>query len=279
MDTTLVFPRLTDGIGNRLFQLYAARKYSEDHGVPLRIVIAASSADHGTLDDMLNLFPDLLKQEEKPEFYTILSDGGYDNLYSYKPFEKLTGNVCMSGCWQAFDYAARVNLFPNWKHSLKDKTNSILEKANLSTYEEQRNTWMIHIRHGDYDILPHHSVPLKKYYMKCIYEIPKGARLHLFSDELEKCKEFVESICEERDLTFTCSKETHDVSTLYEMAYCIGGSIIGNSTFGWWGAFYAYKRALNMGLKPKAFYPAVWGVGFPDPTGIIPYWGTKVSLD
>lgn len=279
MDTPFVFPHFTGGIGNRLFQLYAARKYSEDHGVPLRIVTASVIASHGTLDSMLTLFPDLLKQEEKPESYTLLSDGGYDNLYSYKPFEKLTGNVCISGYWQAFDYAASVNLFPNWKHSLKANTDIILEKAGLSTYDMQRNTWMIHMRHGDYDTVACHSIPLKKYYMKCIYKIPKGARLHLFSDELEKCKDFVESMCEECDLTFTYSKETHDVSTLYEMAYCIGGSIIGNSTFGWWGAFYAHKRAVNMGLKPNAFYPAVWGVDFPDPSGIIPYWGTKVSLD
>jgi hypothetical protein len=36
------------------------------------------------------------------------------------------------------------------------------------------NAWFIHVRLGDYKILPHHQVNLKSDYAQCLDKIPRG---------------------------------------------------------------------------------------------------------
>jgi hypothetical protein len=54
MDKYWVFPCLTNGIGNRLFKLYAAKYYSEVTGLELKIVRKLCKSDHGDINDMFN---------------------------------------------------------------------------------------------------------------------------------------------------------------------------------------------------------------------------------
>jgi hypothetical protein len=63
------------------------------------------------------------------------------------------------------------------------------------------------------------------------------------------------------------------------MSHCLGGFITANSTFSWWGAFFAKRRATDIGHKMDAFYPKTWGQGLPDPTDLIPPWGNAVNLN
>jgi hypothetical protein len=235
MDTGIVFPRLSGGIGNCLFHLYEARKYSEDNNTPLRI-IKCDGAEEG----IVRLFPTLTVQDNYPE---------------ETPY-----NICIDGPWKS---CISINLFPNWKNALKDDTQLILERANLTTYELQRKTWMLHIRHKD-------CKELIDYYMECINMIPAGSRLHVFSDDPDMCHDFIEALTEDLDIVVSWSKELRSIAVLYEMAYCTGGSIVGDSALGWWGAFFAHKRAVNMGLKPKALYLKNLR------PSLIPDWGTLV---
>jgi hypothetical protein len=187
-------------------------------------------------------------------------------------------NVKLQGYWQSYEYCNQAYLVPDWNHALKGLTSEILEGAALTDLDSQKKTWMIHFRHGDYRFTPEHHVPLSKYYTKCIYDIPAGSRLHVFSDEPQLCKEFVESVVEGRGLTVTVSSQTRDICALYEMSHCLGGLIVANSSFSWWGAYFARRRARNVGHTMKVYYPGVWGA-FPPPTDLIPEWGIKVSID
>jgi hypothetical protein len=62
------------------------------------------------------------------------------------------------------------------------------------------------------------------------------------------------------------------------MSQCWGGAITANSTFSWWGAYFARMRSSNPSSY-VAFYPDTWGAGLPIPKNIIPPWGTKISVD
>jgi hypothetical protein len=235
MEEAIVFPLLSCGIGKCLFNLYEARKYSEDYNIPLRIV-----KSDGHEERIVRLFPTLTVQ---------------DNYPNETPY-----NICIKGPWKLH---ISINLFPDWKNALNDDTQTILESANLTTYDLQRNTWMLHVSHRD-------CKELIDYYMECIDAIPAGSRLHVYSDEPDMCRGFIEALTEDLEITVTWSKEMRSIAVLYEMAYCTGGSIIGNSSLAWWGAFFAHKRAVNMGLKPKAFYLKSLRPAF------IPDWATLV---
>lgn len=284
MEDHFVFPRLTNGIGNRLFQLFAAKYYSEITGLQLRIVKTACIAEHGSKEDMFNLFPELIYVDDEPETYETIAQT-HSDFYTFKPFSTdVSKSVKLQGMWQVYEYCRQTLLIPNWNHALKTKTGEILESSGLTNLDSQKKTWMIHFRYGDYRILEHHQVPLIKYYTKCIYEIPAGSRLHVFSDEPELCRDFIESVTEGRDIEVTWSTQTNDICALYEMSHCLGNAIVANSTFSWWGAYFAKRRARNVGHPMKAYYPSVWGYSYPgyvwpEITDLIPDWGTKVSID
>jgi hypothetical protein len=179
MEKYCVFPSLTNGICNRLFRLFAAKYYSELTGLELKIVKALCKPEHGHINDMLNLFPDLTIIDEEPTAYTIVAQDEND-IYTFKPFKGgVSTNVKLQGYWQSYEYINKAYLIPDWNHALKGEALKILEDAGLADLDSQKKTWMIHFRHGDYKILEHHQVPLEKYYTKCLYDIPPGSRLPL----------------------------------------------------------------------------------------------------
>ena len=274
MDTDpYIFTRFTGGIGNRLFQLYAAKQYSQVNNLPLKIVRSLCAPDHGKIDDFYNLFPDVPMLESKPDSYdTVLQGKDDSSVYTYVPFEQSPAltHVYLSGMWQAYKYCENVNLTPNWENALKGH-------EVLGTNPD-KNRWMIHFRHGDYKFLDHHNISLVKYYTKCLYAVPPGSHIRAFSDEPELSKDLLESIVEGRDITVSWSNEMNDIAALYEMSNCLGGLITANSTFSWWGAFFAKKRADELNHKMNVYYPAQYLTKVPDSSHLVPDWGTKVLL-
>lgn len=272
-DFPYVFPKLFGGIGNRLFQLYAAKYYSEINQMPLKIVGESAIAAHGSLEDFFALFPEL-EYVEKAEHVMSVEQAG--NVYKFMLFDKPPRkNIMLNGTWQAYQYCVHTNLFPNWRNALKDKYDTILEEAGLNTMDNRKNTWMIHFCNGDYLKVAQHN-SLIKYYMNCITKIPDRARLIAYSDEPELSQEFLENILEGREITVVWSKLTRDIEVLHEMSHCLGGFITANSTFSWWGAFYAKRRAVDIGHKMDVFYPSVWGLQ--EPIDLVPPWGTTINI-
>ena len=86
-----VYTRLTGGIGNRLFQLYAATQYSQIHNIPVKIIKSINAPDHGRIEDFLNLFPEITLCENEPESYsTVMQEkDANSNVYTFIHFEKL----------------------------------------------------------------------------------------------------------------------------------------------------------------------------------------------
>lgn len=257
-----VVPRLTDGLGNRLFQyavaLGLAKKWNR---------IVAFSRDfflptnHGNSEDFFKLFPDvpIISGPTEPKILAV----SINLVFSFVDFEDAPPtDVVVSGHIHNPQYFENVNVRPTW---------------HLAPRDDLTGAWMIHFRRGDYDILPHHQVDLTRYYRRCLLAVPEGSKLRVFSDEPERCKDLLDSVVDGRHFDISWSAETVDYKALYEMSLCTGGAITANSTFSWWGAYFSRQRALaNAYEKYKAYYPSSWG-NFPDPAGIVPPWGEVVD--
>jgi len=256
-----VVPRLSDGLGNRLFQYAVAVGLAKKWNRQVRFVKSFMVPTiHGDYMDFLKLFPDV-PVEETLENPTILSSPNADTFnYREFPEDPPSNHVLLIDYRQNPCYFQKIVLNPVW---------------NLEPSTGLDGSWMIHFRRGDYDTLKHYSINLLKYYRRCILAVPEGAHLRVFSDEPAKCKDLLEDIIGDRDIITSWSTAKTDITALHEMSHCTGGAITANSTFSWWGAYFAKERA------PKtfqAFYPSSWGEGLPNPIGAVPLWGDCVDV-
>jgi hypothetical protein len=197
--------------------------------------------------------------------------------YDFMPLtlpKEHSGHLLICGCRQSPSYFPK-DVLPDWDAALggtviRRKVESL---AGLTTDAERRQTYALHLRLGDYRLLPHHQVELTQYYAKALERVPAGSRLHLFSDEPNTCIKLFSRISSTRGLRITMAATASDVESLYEMSLCLGGTITANSTFSWWGAWFAHQNGAAW-----ATYPDSMGNGMPEPTDFVPTWGTVVSV-
>lgn len=275
-----VTPHLTGGLGNRLFQFAATVGVSEKWKVPCIFHEKTTDTnDHGSKDSIYKLYPTIpVVKQSDPWFVMPERRQGF---YTYEPFEEEMPfpRIMIDGWRQTGKYFPKeFNLLPHWDSFITSQQRLDLQKKyRIQTHEEKMQTWMIHIRLGDYKILPHHQIQVAEYYNKAISNIPKGSRVLLFSDEIQYCSHWIEKKCKDYNLEFLPCLESDEIVSLYLMSECWGGAIVANSTFSWWGAYFA---RLNHPEKETytALYPNTWGQGMPPATDIIPDWGTRIEF-
>jgi hypothetical protein len=111
----------------------------------------------------------------------------------------------------------------------------------------------LHIRMGDYlggTGKKHHYVDLTQYYQRCLDQIDSSIHFKVFSDDLKRAKQFIEthlihSLRGRFELV-----DMDEEHTLSQMANCLLGGICANSTFSWWGA------RLNPYPNKQIYYPS-----------------------
>jgi len=188
-------------------------------------------------------------------------------FYEYIPLGPAPPRNTLIGGFRQSPLYYATGLKPDWDSAIGPAIRRKVEAlAGLQTLEERRNTYAIHVRLGDYRILAHHQVDLSAYYKKALERLPAGARLHLFSDEPALCRNIF------KGLRLTEAVTHSDVESLYEMSLCLGGTITGNSTFSWWGAWFAHAAGAAW-----ATYPSSMGNGQPEPGDLVPDWGTVLE--
>lgn len=275
-----VAPSLSSGLGNRLFQHAAAEGLAERWGRPVRFLTShCKESPHGPLASLFRMFPRIPLIESEETFIEIKEPPRA--YYDYIELPGLEGvpttHVVLHGFRQSPQYfpTDTMKLMPDWDSALGGPLlRAMIEKdAQLSSERERARTVSVHVRMGDYLKLAHHQVDLGKYYQDALKRVPSGARLHLFSDEPERCIQLFGTYASTHGITFTVAKPRSDVESLYEMSLCLGGNIVANSTFSWWGAWFAHQSG-----SPWATFPDNWGRGMPATTDLFPSWATVLSV-
>jgi hypothetical protein len=271
---------LTGGLGNRLFQHAAAAGLAEREGHDLVFYVPqCSETNHGAFDTVFKLFPTVPQIRTNAEHQMLREPP--NGVFTYFPFPplSLSTNYCIDGWRQSENYFPSQGIHPDFSNCLSATNQlSLLQQFGLDTLENQRNTWFLHIRLGDYKILPHHQINIESYILKAIQYVPKDSRILVFSDEAAVYKPVFLQFFARMGRTVEIVDIPDEVEALFSMSHCLGGAIVANSTFSWWGAYLAHQRHPNPS-EYKAIYPANWGKGLPAATDVVPSWGIKLASD
>jgi len=245
----LVTIQLRNGLGNRIFQVLAAKAYAEKYNKQVvlckRLYLEGNKPHEQNNDSsLLRIFP-YLKYVSSFSNYTIIQETTY---FNYNILPNYISNVLLIGYFQCPEY------FPSKIPNIK-----------TSYYE---NTYFIHIRGGDYLQHPNEwGIDIVSYYKKCFDQIDSSIKYIVFSND----NIYTQSIMKNFNVTYTISDKSDPVDTLIEMANCAGGICV-NSTFGWLGALFQGDR------RGKIFMPSIWNK-MRNCNGIYPDWATIINLD
>lgn len=286
-----VSPKLCCGLGNRLFQYAAAAGLAEDSNTRLVFYLPAClGADHGAIATLFRMFPQVpVIGGGLPPVANIKESP--NSLYDYEdpaplaePYINVGGSIVLEGFRQSPLYFPNEvrQLDPDWLAALGGVaiSRALEEELCLGLDAEKGRSYALHIRLGDYKYLPHHQVPLQNYYRRALSKVPDRGRIVLFSDEPGLCEGLVRGWLAEQEqlrearLELIVAPARADVESLWQMSRCWGGTIAANSTFSWWGAWFARRSGAAW-----ATFPAVWGAGLPAPTDLFPSWGTVIPVD
>ena len=265
-----VAPALSSGLGNRLFQLAAAAGAAELWGRELVFYMpACKESPHGPLASIFRMFPQLRIVDSKEDHVELVEPPlRFYQFIPVGPAPAKNGLVC--GFRQSPQYFPS-RFAPDWDSALGGAVcrRKIEELAGLQGEAERRRTYALHVRLGDYRILPHHQTELSQYYVRALERVPPGSRIQLFSDEPNACQQLFKGLA---GVQVTMAATASDVESLYEMSLCLGGTITANSTFSWWGAWFAHHAGAAW-----ATYPNIMGNGMPEPVDLVPDWGIVIE--
>lgn len=268
---------LTGGLGNRLFQHAAAAGLAEKWQISLVFYpYECEQTNHGPFDTIFRLFPSVaIVLDQRPVQRLPEPDG---HVFTYTPFPPSppANFTSIDGWRQTERYFPSKGIVPDFVSAVGKERCKQLEELYGLTNETKKNTWFIHVRLGDYKVLPHHQIDMADYYSKAVKHIPNGANVLLFSDELTQYGAMLQQLFETLGIQVTPIHLEDELETLYLMSQCWGGAVVANSTFSWWGAYFARNLQAEPHLY-KAIYPSKWGNGLPKATDIVPSWGIKIE--
>ena len=271
-DSYWVSPYLCGGIGNRLFQTAAALDLAKKMGREL--VFYRHSINNNVTHDVsefFNMFPNVrIIEDQQHNFHNI-----YENDLEHYMFNDLSKNVnkdkniVVNGYRQNYQYIPKDGI-----HQILKGQDKYLEYG-LDSYDDKKNSWFIHVRLGDYRNHNNLNHITADFYYKKINSIPTNANVILFSDEPEVAETMIKQCY---NINLRICNETNTSVIFGLMSQCWGGAIIPNSTFSWWGAYFARQYALkNECINYKAFYPCIWDTRMTSNNNCNPPWGYCIN--
>ena len=249
-----VVPYIKGRLGNRIFQVFAAKKYAKLYGYEVVFserFILHDPEQEASMSDLQKVFPEVKTTEDIGDYEHFDFS---DTPWTYKHLPISTKSVVLEGYFQNVGYIPK----------------SIQDSPPIRKRPVLDNTYFIHIRGGDYLNLPKHYVDLRKYYHRCIQKVLEHnsrAKFLVFSDD----NEYAKVIMKELGVEYTISTKTNPYETLLEMSSCVG-AICANSSFSWIGSF-------SMSTRNQIYMPSKWFNDDSKEQDVYPPWARVVSVD
>jgi hypothetical protein len=270
----MITAQLKDGLGNRLFQVSALLGYAERWGLkPVFFPGRIDHCIHEGADAAPSLFPDI------PivwDLDSVLTDSAATikelakDCHSYVEREKPSLTlIVLNGYFQTERYMPSRGITLNYAALISPE-----RMAELQTHYRMCG-WWVHVRLGDYMILPHHQIDVGAYLAKALAaaDIPSGTSVAVYSDTLDIALRLLGGL--RPDIVWVGPPEgLKTVETLYAMSLADQGCICGNSSFSWWGA---YGSAARKAGRP-VYFPGRWSQLGIASEGIYPSWGTVIEF-
>ena len=251
-----VAPRLSGGLGNRLFQFACAKQYAEQKGKQLVFFLPrCCETNHGKFENIFDLFPEVPIIETAQKWNEITEKVG--THFTHNILDEMPSPVVITGYRQSWKYVLGISVTPKFQYRPDLDAKYLTHKHNL---------FFVHIRLGDFLVLEHHQINIVKYYATALQQIPDDCEILLYSDDPESVKNLI-------TLPHTIVDEKDEIISLYIMSNCLKGAIVANSTFSYWGAYLAHENSKDH----VAYYPSIMGKGLPPLKDYIPPWG--ISID
>ena len=208
---------LTGGLGNRLFQRAAATglaaKWKRD---VVFYVPHCDPTNHGPFDTIFKLFPSVPKVMDGESKFLPEPPG---HVFTYSPFPETAPsdeNYSVDG-WRQTDLYFPEGVTPDFDSCVPE---TLEERFGLERKSRRNSTWFIHMRFGDYMVLPHHQIDIGAYYSAAVKHITPGARVLVFSDEATKYKSMIIEFFKALNLTVEVIEGEDELETLYLMSRC-----------------------------------------------------------
>jgi hypothetical protein len=219
---------LMGGLGNLLFQIAHAYTYSLRFNKSFELYKNLYQKAHHTeiSEYSNNLFNNIHLKDSSVDM--LSSSYVYrEQNFGYREINEIAGNVIFHGYFQSYKY-------------IEEFKPELLQLFNIKDIQQNHNTCSIHVRRGDYVSLPdHHPLQTIEYYQNAINKIGKSNKFHVFSDDIDWCKNNFSSF--DADLIYSSNKTATE--DFQDMLTC-ENHIIANSTFSWWPAWIINNRVI-----------------------------------
>lgn len=285
----MITVRLTDGLGNRLFQVAALLGYAERWGLePVFFPGRCEPCSHteSNADIVAALFPQIrVAWDLGPSLETVVEDADacFTAVERTKP-ATTAHPIVLRGYFQAAAYGPSRMPSPNYAAVISAErrfanTNPGSPKGERLSFLDQHYSvygWWVHVRLGDYMILPHYQIGVVDYLraaLRCAaVHMSPGTTVLVYSDNVDLAVGLLRGLGSGVDF-HGAGTDLTPVETLYAMSLASGGCICTNSTFGWWGAAGSAARAAGGPI----YFPCRWSNLSYSAEGIYPPWGTVVN--
>jgi hypothetical protein len=293
-EKNMIIVKISDGLGNQLFQYAFGRNLAIIKNVPLKLDLSWFKEHNARKYELhhFNIVENFANDKEikKIKKYEKMNSRRYflhnyfiANEYIYikakqflfdKDVFKAKKYAYLAGYWQTPKYFEGIEGILRKEFSLKNQTNTLYKKMEKKIKEN--NSISLHVRRTDYLTLRKinkiFGVCSQKYYKKAIQKISieiKNPIFFIFSDDIKWAKENLKIKHPTVFVSDNCPP-LKNYEELMLMSKC-KHNIIANSTFSWWGAW------LNKNLNKMVIAPQNW---FKDPSksakDLIPESWTKL---
>ena len=248
---------LTDGLGNRMFQIASMYAICKEYNYSLYISISSNKHSSNTYKFITKNFdksyPEKINKLLENNGVNFLKESS-DMIFDYD--KKLVDNIKKNKEVLVHGYFQSKSYFQNYMYDIREifKCPENIQNHIYEKYPNINSCWFIHIRLKDYveskKQCDKHYVDLSEYYEKHLSrdDLLKDS-IYLFSDDsIENAYIYYPFLTNYQNIKYV--NEPDEVISFYMMSFCKKGGICANSTFSWWAG------ELNDNPNKKIFRPS-----------------------